>query len=432
MSMTVAEKILARYSGLEHVAPGQIVTIKPDHLLTHDNTAPIIGKITDDLEKYGINDPDLPIIVLDHVIPAANEKTATNHKKIREFVKKFGIRHFFDVGVGVCHQVVIEKGLALPGTILLGSDSHTCSYGAVGAFSTGIDRTEAASLMLTGETWLKVPRTIRITLKGRLQKGVSAKDLILHIIGDISASGATYCAVEFHGDRENTLQYLSISDRFTIANMGIEMGAKIAVFPVDEITRKYLKERNIDPNQYEEIWADPNVGYWKELEYDLSTIVPVIAAPHTVDNVKPMSGTHEHDKGLEGTPINQAFLGTCTNGRVSDLRIAASILKGRHIHPDVRLIVAPASTSILKEAMEEGIITTLIEAGAVMLPPGCGPCLGAHQGALAPGERCISTANRNFKGRMGCKDAEIYLASPATVAWSAVNGFIADPREVMQ
>ena len=230
MGMTFAEKILAKYGNQEKVVPGQIVTIQPDHLLTHDNTAPIIGKIGPELEKYGVHDPDLPIIVLDHVIPAANEKTSTNHLKIREFVKEHLIRHFFDVGVGVCHQVVMEKGLALPGKILLGSDSHTCSYGAVGAFSTGIDRTEAASLLLNGETWLKVPRTIKMTLKGPLPPAVTAKDLILHIIGDISASGATYCAVEFHADAE-TLAGLSMSDRFTMANMGVEMGAKIAVFP---------------------------------------------------------------------------------------------------------------------------------------------------------------------------------------------------------
>jgi len=419
--MTFAEKILASYGNQETVVPGQIVTIRPDHLLSHDNTAPIIGKIGPELEKYGVYDPDMPIIVIDHVAPASNEKTSTNHCKIREFVKEHVIKHFFDVGVGVCHQVVVEKGLALPGQILLGSDSHTCSYGAVGAFSTGIDRTEAASILLTGETWLKVPRSIKITLKGKLRTGVSAKDLILHIIGDISASGATYCSVEFHGEPE-VLADLSMSDRFTIANMGIEMGAKIAVFPVDDLTRKHFSSLCINPSTYEETWADEDAVYWKELDYDLNAIEPVIAAPHTVDNVKPVTE-------LAGTKIHQAFLGTCTNGRIQDLKLAAEMLKGRKVHRNVRLIVAPASREVLMEALDLGLITTLVKAGAVMLPPGCGPCLGAHQGVLAPGERCISTANRNFKGRMGCKDAEIYLASPATVVWSAVKGEIADPRD---
>jgi 3-isopropylmalate/(R)-2-methylmalate dehydratase large subunit len=420
MGKTFAEKILAKYAGLETVVPGQIVTIKPDHLLTHDNTAPIIGKIGPELEQYGVHSTEMPIIVLDHVIPAANEKTSTNHFKIREFVKAHGIKHFFDIGVGVCHQVVVEKGLALPGQVLLGSDSHTCSYGAVGAFSTGIDRTEAASLLLTGETWLKVPRTIKITLSGSLRPGVFAKDLILHIIGDISASGATYCAVEFHGE----IGQFSIADRFTIANMGIEMGAKIAVFPVDDKTRMYLQYRGIDTDRYQEVWADDDADYWKELNYDLSVIEPVIAAPHTVDNMRTVSQ-------LAGTKIHQAFLGTCTNGRIADLQIAVKLLKGRRVHPDVRLIVAPASQEVLIDALEKDLIIPLVEAGAVILPPGCGPCLGAHQGALAPGERCISTANRNFKGRMGCKDAEIYLASPATVVWSAIKGVIADPREAL-
>jgi len=420
MGKTFVEKILAKYAGLETVVPGQIVTIEPDHLLTHDNTAPIVEKIGPELEQYGVHSTEMPIIVLDHVIPAVNEKTSINHFKIREFVKEHGIKHFFDVGVGVCHQVVVEKGLALPGQVLLGSDSHTCSYGAVGAFSTGIDRTEAASILLTGETWLKVPRTIKITLTGSLRPGVSAKDLVLHIIGDISASGATYCAVEFHGE----IGQFSIADRFTIANMGIEMGAKIAVFPVDDKTRMYLQYRGIDMDQYQEVWADDDADYWKELTYDLGTVEPVIAAPHTVDNIKTVTQ-------LAGTKIQQAFLGTCTNGRISDLQIAVKILKGRKVHPDVRFIVAPASQEVLIDALEKDLITPLVAAGAVMLPPGCGPCLGAHQGALAPGERCISTANRNFKGRMGCKDAEIYLASPATVVWSAMRGVIADPREAL-
>jgi homoaconitase/3-isopropylmalate dehydratase large subunit len=346
----------------------------------HDNAAPITSKITSELDEYGVISNELPIIVLDHVIPAASEKTAINHQKIREFVNKFKIKNFFDIGEGICHQVVVEKGLGLPGKLILGSDSHTCSYGAVGCFATGIDRTEAAALLLTGETWLKIPQSIRMTLKGKLRFPAASKDLILHIIGDMRADGATYCSVEYHGD----VKSLSIEDRFTIANMGVEMGEK---------------------------------------EYDLSEVEPVVAFPHTVDNVKNISEA-------KGIYVNQCLIGTCTNGRLGDLKAAAKILEGKKVDSSTRLLVLPASSKIYQEALDKGIIKSFVEAGAVILPPGCGPCLGAHQGALAPGEKCISTANRNFKGRMGCKDAEIYLASPATVAASALTGFISDPREV--
>ena len=418
MDMTFAEKILAKYSGEKEVVPGQIVTVKPDHLLTHDNTAPIIQKIKPELTEYGVHNKSLPIIVLDHVIPAASEKTANNHKIIREFVKNHKIEHFFDVGYWVCHQIVVEKGLALPGELILGSDSHTCSYGTVGAFSSGIDRTEAAALMLTGETWLKVPNSIKITLEGKLQPSVTAKDVVLHIIGDISASGANYCSVEFYGN----IEQFSVEERFTIANMGVEMGAKNAFFPVDNITTKYLKSIGISTSQYTAIYPDEDASYSKELKYNLSDITPVVALPHSVDNVKKIIE-------VEGLDIQQCLIGTCTNGRLSDFKIAAQILKGKKVHPNVRLLILPSSRQVYLDALKEGIIDTLIESGGILLPPGCGPCLGAHQGVLAPKERCLSTANRNFKGRMGCKDAEIYLASPATVAVSAVHGKITDPRK---
>jgi homoaconitate hydratase family protein len=421
MGMTFAEKILAKYANQKEVIPSQIVTVHPDHLLTHDNTAAIISKITPELERYGVFSKALPIIVLDHVVPAASEKTATNHKNIREFVRKFGIENFFDVGVGVCHQVVVEKGLGLPGKLLLGSDSHTCSYGAVGAFSSGIDRTEAASLMLTGKTWLKVPNTIKINLTGTLRSGIYSKDLVLHIIGDISASGANYCSVEYHGDVEQ----FSVDDRFTVCNMGVEMGAKNSVFFVNDVTRSYLKSIGIKNSDYDTVYPDEDASYFKELDYKLDDIDPVVACPHTVDNVKTVTE-------VEGLEIHQCLIGTCTNGRVSDLRIAADILKGKKIHSHVRLLVLPASKTIYKDALNEGLIDVFIDAGAVILPPGCGPCLGAHQGCLAPGERCLSTANRNFKGRMGCKDAEIYLASPAAVAATALTGKITDPRKVIK
>ncbi len=418
MGKTFAEKILAKKAGLKEIVPGQIVTVKPEHLLTHDNTAAIISKISTDLDKYGVVDPNLSVIVIDHVVPASDEKTATNHKKIREFVKKFGIKNFFDAGEGICHQVVIEKGFAVPGTIVVGSDSHTCSYGALGVFSSGIDRTEAAALMLTGETWLKVPQSIKINLKGQLQPYVMAKDLILRIIGDIKADGANYYSVEFHGDIKN----LSIDDRIAIANMGVEMGAKNVVFPVDSIAEKYLDSVGVKRGSYEKIWADPDAVYIQELTYNLSQLKPVVAKPHNVDNVVDVTE-------VAGIEISQCLLGTCTNGRSSDIEIAAKILNGKKVGSNVRFLILPASRSIFNQSLKLGYIETLSLAGAIFLPTGCGPCLGAHQGILAPGERCLSTSNRNFKGRMGCKDAEIYLASPATVAASALTGKITDPRK---
>ena len=314
MGKTFAEKILAKKSGRESVIPGEIVIVKPDRLLTHDNTSAIVGKIGSELKEFGVARPEMPVIVLDHVIPASDEKTATSHKKTREFVSTYHIDRFFDVGEGVCHQIMVEKGLALPGAVIVGSDSHTCSYGAVGAFATGIDRTEAAALLLRGETWLKVPETIKITLENKLVPPVSAKDLVLSIIGNIGADGADYMSVEFHGNTGS----LSIDQRFTIANMGVEMGAKNAVFPVDAITIHYLESIGIARKEYEPVWADPDAKYARELIYDLSKIVPVVAAPHKVDNVKAV-------EEIEGIEFQQFLLGTCTNGRVSDLEIAADI-----------------------------------------------------------------------------------------------------------
>ncbi len=419
MGKTFAEKVLARKSGQEDVIPGQIVIVRPDHLLTHDNTAAIIGKIGAELREFGVARKEMPVIVLDHVTPAASEKTATNHKNIREFVDRYGIANFYDVGTGICHQVVMEKGHAKPASIIVGSDSHTCSYGALGVFSTGIDRTEAAALLLRGETWLRVPETIKVELKGRFQPGVTAKDLVLTIIGDIGADGASYQAVEFHGN----VAALSIEDRITVANMGIEMGAKVAVFPVDRLTRDYLESVGVSESDYDALWADPDANYIRVLEYDLAAIEPVLAFPHTVDNVKPLAEGN-------GLVFQQLLLGTCTNGRLGDLETAADILDGHSVAPGIRLLVLPASRQIFDQALEKGVIARLSRAGAVILPPGCGPCLGAHQGVLAPGERCLSTANRNFKGRMGCKAAEIYLASAATVAATAVAGTLSDPREL--
>jgi homoaconitate hydratase family protein len=353
------------------------------------------------------------------VVPAASEKNAVGHQKIRRFVEQFGVKHFFDVGRGICHQVVLEEGLALPGQVVVGSDSHTCSYGAAGCFATGIDRTEAAALLLTGKTWFKVPPTIKVVVKGGFYDGVTAKDFILKLISDIGADGASYQAVEFHGD----IAGLTFSQRFTIANMGIEMGAKIAVFPVDEVTRAFFRESGVPDTALEPVWADEDASYIRTLTYRLDEIEPWVAKPHSVDNGAPV-------RDLVGMKIDQCFIGTCTNGRVDDFELAARILEGRTVHPSVRLLILPASREVLSDLVQSGILQTLIDAGGVVLPPGCGPCLGAHQGVLAPGEKCLSTANRNFKGRMGCAQAEIYLASPATVAASAVTGRVTDPREM--
>lgn len=418
MGKTFAEKVLAERAGLAEVVPGQIVTVRPDHLLTHDNTSAIVGKVAKDLETYGLVSQDLPIIAIDHVVPAVDEKTAIGHAEIRAFVEKYGVLHFYDVGEGVCHQLVVEKGLALPGSLILGSDSHTCMYGALNAFASGVDRTEAAVLLLTGETWLRVPETIRVEVRGSFPQGVTGKDFVLRIIGDIGADGANYQAVEFHGD----LSGLTMDDRFTVANMGIEMGAKLAAFPIDAATEAYLAQHAPGRN-WKACWADPGAMYSRTLNYDLSALVPVVAKPHAVDNVAPVTD-------VAGKKIHQALLGTCTNGRLSDLQAAASLMKGKKLAKGVRMIVLPASRSIYLAATADGTLATLVEAGAMVAPPGCGPCLGAHQGLLAPGERCVSSSNRNFKGRMGSKDAEVYLASPLTVAASALAGALTDPREM--
>ncbi|MCX7829460.1 MAG: 3-isopropylmalate dehydratase large subunit [Acidobacteria bacterium] len=418
MGYTFAEKVLMKKAALEKISVGQIVIVKPDHLLTHDNTSAIVSKVEEDLKKYGIISKSLPIIAIDHTVPAVDEKTASGHKKIRDFVKEYDIENFFDVGEGVCHQLVVEKGFAKPGRLILGSDSHTCMYGALNCFATGIDRTEAAVLLLTGETWLKVPSTIKINVNGKFNEYATGKDFVLKIIGDIGADGANYEAVEYHGDLEN----ISIDDRFTIANMGIEMGAKIAVFPFDETTKEYLKNKS--SNDFEPVWADNDATYEKVLNYNLGEIEPMVAKPHTVDNTAKV-------KEVEGKQIHQALLGTCTNGRLIDFKLAAKVLKGRRISKGVRLLLLPASRTILEEGLKDGTLSTLIEAGGVLLPPGCGPCLGAHQGLLAEGEVCVSSSNRNFKGRMGSKNAEVYLASPLTVAASALEGKITDPREVL-
>jgi len=418
MGETFAMKVLGRAAG-RSVREGEIIFVEPDYVLTHDNSSAIIGKFNSTVPGGRVKYPDRIAIVLDHVIPAASSRNAAGHMKVREFVKEQGISHFYDIGCGVCHQVMPEMGLVTPGSIVVGSDSHTCTYGAFNCFATGIDRTEAAGIWITGKTWFRVPQTINIQLTGGFTAGVDAKDLILTIVGDVGAGGANYMAVEFNGPAVGGLR---MSDRMTMANMGIEMGAKIAAFPSNIETSRYFQD--LDMVVKDAVWSDHDAEYARTLEYDLADMVPVIAKPHQVDNVVPLTE-------LAGMRIHQIFLGTCTNGRMEDLQAAANILRDNKVHPDVRLIMGPASRKEFLKADAKGIIADLVKAGAVMLPPGCGPCLGAHQGALAPGERCLSTANRNFKGRMGEKDAEIYLCSPETAAASALEGRISDPREVL-
>jgi homoaconitate hydratase family protein len=415
MGKTFAEKILSSRAG-HPVSAGEIVTVTPDYIMSHDNSA-AISKTFRSIGLSRVWDPQRLIIILDHCVPAASQKYAENHQEIRKFVKEQGVTHFYDVNRGICHQVLAEEGFALPGRLILGSDSHTTTYGALGSFAAGIGRSEAAAIWATGKIWLRVPSTLKIDISGSFPPAVGAKDLILYIIGQIGADGGLYRAVEFCG---STCRSLSMGGRMTLCNMAAEMGAKIGYVPPDGVTLRYLAGQT--HNGFELVLSDEDADFDEVLSFDASTLAPQVAKPHTVDNVVPVTE-------VAGQPIQQAILGTCTNGRVEDLWVAASRLRGKKVHPDVRLLVFPASNKIYTEAMRLGVLVDLADAGAMILNPGCGPCLGAHQGILAPGEVCLSTANRNFKGRMGCKDAEIYLASPETVAASALAGCIADPRE---
>ncbi|MEW6716477.1 MAG: 3-isopropylmalate dehydratase large subunit [Chloroflexota bacterium] len=414
---TFAQKILAKKAGLSHSIPGQIVEITPDVALSHDNTAPILGTFKE-MGGTQVYNPDMHAIILDHATPAPTTKHAENHRIIREFVKEQGIKHFYDVGRGICHQVLVEEGLALPGEIVLGSDSHTPHAGVMGAFGTGIGRSEMASIWAIGQLWLRVPESLKITVHGQLQPGVTSKDLVLKVIGDLGADGGLYMSVEWHGE---AIEALNLSQRAVLTNLMAEMGAKNSYIPPDQVVFNYLEARAKRP--YKPIFPDPDANYAQIVEYDAATIEPMIACPHTVDNVKPLSK-------VAGIPINQAFLGTCTNGRLDDLAAAAEVLKGQIISPQTRMIVIPASSQVYLEAMRAGYLETYIEAGAVVESPGCGPCMGNHLGVPAVGEVTISTANRNFRGRMGTTESEIYLASPIVVAASAVAGKIVYPRDL--
>jgi 3-isopropylmalate/(R)-2-methylmalate dehydratase large subunit len=417
--MTLAEKILARASGNKEVAAGDYVTAKIDVAMAHEGAAWVI----DELMKAGIGrvwDPERIVILFDHWAPAPTELTAEMHKKIREFVKRHKIKHFYDIKAGICHQVMPEMGHVRPGELIVGTDSHTTTYGAFGAGGTGIGTTDMAVVFATGELWFRVPESIKFRIKGTLPKYVTSKDVILKIAGDYGTEVAQYKSVEFEGP---TISNMSIASRMTLSNMAMEIGAKFALIAPDDKTISYVKSRTTKP--FTPLYPDPDAIYEKMYELDVSDLEPQVAFPHSVGNVKPISKA-------EGIKIDQAFLGSCTNGRLEDLVAAAEVLKDRKVHPDVRMIVIPASREVYLEALRAGIIETLLKAGAVVCNPTCGPCMGTHLGLLAEGERCISSSNRNFKGRMGSSKAEIYLASPYVVAASAVKGEITDPRKLME
>ena len=409
---TISQKILSRASGYDGMAePGEIVEAEIDYAMSHDGTSVLAIRSFREMGSERVWDPDRVVVPYDHIVPANNETAADLQREVRNWVREQKISHFFDCGTGVCHQVFPEQGFALPGTLLVGADSHSCTYGAFGAFGTGVGATDMAEIYSAGRLWFRVPETIGIKVEGRLAPFVSAKDIALQVIGDLGADGATYKAVEYIGP---AIEGLSISGRMTLCNLGVEMGAKAAIVPPDEKTDEWLRGRARQP--YTQVFSDPD-SYQQQYDYDIAELEPQVAAPFRVDNVRPVSE-------LAGLEIDQAFIGTCTNGRLEDLEAAARILKGKRVR--ARTLVIPASREVLLDALKKGIIQTLVEAGAMIGPPGCGPCLGAHMGVLAEGEVCVSTSNRNFPGRMG-KGGLVYLASPATVAASALQGRLAAP-----
>jgi 3-isopropylmalate/(R)-2-methylmalate dehydratase large subunit len=420
MGMTIAEKILARASGRSKVAPDEVVVAKVDLAMSHEN-ADVVRKSFLEIGVPKVWDPGKIVIIFDHRVPAESERTATTHKAVREFVRAQGIRHFYDVGRGgICHQILPEQGHVWPGMVLVGTDSHTTTHGAFGAFSAGIGATEMAGVWTEGALWFKVPTTIKIHVTGSFRNLVGAKDFVLYVIGKIKADGADYRAVEFCGP---AIDAMTVASRMVVTNLSMEMGAKVSFTPVDAKVREYLQNRLKTPHQADfALAADPDAEYEKVIEINLQRDVaePQIACPHTVDNVKTLSE-------IGPIPVHQGVIGSCTNGREEDLAIAAQILKGRKVHPDCRLIIVPASQELFLTAIRQGWIETFVQAGAMVDPPGCGPCVGVHQGIIAAGETCVSSTNRNFLGRMGSKDSKVYLASPAVVAASAVQAKLTDP-----
>jgi len=415
--MNIVEKILAKASGKDEVTPGEMVEASIDVAMIHDLTGPLTIESFRKIGAEKVWDTQRIIIILDHLVPANSVKSAELHKIVRNFANEQKIENFYDIGHGgVCHQVMPEKGHVRPGELIVGADSHTCTYGAFGAFATGIGSTEMAAVFVTGTLWFKVPRAIRVNVTGRFQDLVTPKDLILNIIGHIKVDGAIYDGVEFAGP---AIRNMSVDGRMVLCNMAVEMGAKTGIIEPDETTLNYVKNRTNKP--LKPVKSDPDATYKKVLDLDVTDMEPQVSCPHSVDNVKPVSEVDEVE-------IDQAFIGSCTNGRLEDLRLAARLLERRKIQKGVRMLVTPASQEVYLKALREGLIKTFVEAGAYVCNPTCGPCLGGHLGLLASGEVCISSSNRNFIGRMGSPEAYVYLASPATVAASAVTGKIADPR----
>ncbi|HIR13876.1 MAG TPA: 3-isopropylmalate dehydratase large subunit [Candidatus Choladousia intestinavium] len=420
MGMTMTQKILAAAAGLEYVEAGQLIEAKLDLVLGNDITSPVAIHEMDKFKEDKVFDKDKIALVMDHFIPNKDIKSAEHCKCVREFACRHEITNYFDVGeMGIEHALLPEKGLTVAGDVIIGADSHTCTYGALGAFSTGVGSTDMAAGMATGKAWFKVPSALKFVLTGKPAKWVSGKDIILHIIGMIGVDGALYKSMEFVGDG---IQYLSMDDRFTIANMAIEAGGKNGIFPVDEKAVAYMEEHSNRP--YKIYQADEDAAYDEVYTVDLSKLRPTVSFPHLPENTKTV------DEIIEEVRIDQSVIGSCTNGRMEDLRIAAGILKGRKVKRGVRCIVIPATQAIYLQAMEEGLLKIFIEAGAVVSTPTCGPCLGGYMGILADKERCISTTNRNFVGRMGHVGSEVYLASPAVAAASAVTGKISSPEEL--
>ena len=414
MGQTIAEKIISKHAGHD-VKAGELCIAKVDVAAVQDGTGPLTVQEFKKIGKKELANPSRTVLFIDHAAPSPRKELSNTHMVLRDFAKETGAV-MSDTGAGVCHQRLIET-FVNPGEILVGADSHTCTSGALGAFATGMGSTDIAVAMALGKTWLKVPPTFKIVVNGKFQKGVYAKDLILYLICLIGADGATYKALEFSG---STIENMTMADRFTIANMAVEAGAKAGLFITDEKTRAYLKERGRE-DKFVEIRPDADAVYERVIEIDASKIEPTVSCPHTVDNTKPA-------KDLKDVKLNQVFIGTCTNGRIEDLRIAAEILKDKKVNPDVRLIVVPASKDVYLKALEEGLLKIFVESGASVLAPGCGPCVGVHAGILGDGEVCLATQNRNFQGRMGNTKGFIYLASPATAAVSAITGYITDPR----
>ena len=419
--MNIIEKILANASGKREVSPGEIVEASIDVAMIHDLTGPLAIKSFRKIGAKKVWDNKRIVVILDHIVPASSVISANLHRIVRNFVEEQNIENFYDVGRGgVCHQVMPEKGHVRPGEVIVGADSHTCTYGAFGAFATGIGSTEMAAVFATGKLWFRVPEVIKVNVTGKLQKMVTAKDMTLNIVGKIGADGAIYKGLEFGG---SAVRDMSVDGRMVLCNMAVEMGAKAGIIEPDEKTVDYVKGRT--DKLVKPVKSDTDAAYEKVLDVDVSDLEPQVAVPHSVDNVKPVSE-------VEDTEVDQAFIGSCTNGRLEDLRSAARVLKGKKIAGGVRLIVIPASQEIYLNALNEGLIKTFMEAGATIGNPNCGPCLGGHMGILAEGEACISSSNRNFVGRMGSTKSYVYLASPATVAASAITGKITDPRRLKE